>query len=169
MKVDIVVADPASHEAQACIQAYFAELQIRFPEGFDPAVTVSAEPEELVPPQGWLVLARFNNQAVGCGALKAQADGTGEIKRMWVAPTARGQHIATRILHYLEDLAVQAGMDVLRLDTHRALTQAREFYERQGYTEISAYNNNPYAHHWYEKRGLQACHPAISPSSPQPE
>lgn len=166
--MEIVVADPTSPEAQACIQAYFAELQARFPEGFDPDNSVSADPQELVPPRGWLILAWLNGQTVGCGALKVHTDGTGEIKRMWVSPEARGRRIATRLLYQLEALAMQAGIDVVRLDTHRVLTQAQAFYRHHGYTEIPAYNTNPYAHHWFEKRGLQARNPVASSSSQSP-
>jgi len=153
--ITIHIADPASNEAQACIDAYISELQTRFTEGFDPANSVSANPHELTPPNGWFILARQDGHPVGCGALKAQPDGTGEIKRMWVAHSVRNQGIATRLLNYLETLAAQAGIDTLRLDTHRDLTQARAFYKRSGYAEIDAYNGNPYAHHWFEKRGIR--------------
>ncbi len=153
--VTIAAADPFSEEARACIQAYFEELQQRFDEGFDPALTVSADPEELVPPSGWLLVARLDGAAVGCGALKVQGGGHGEIKRMWVAPSARGLGIARRLLEALESHAIAAGVDVLRLDTNRHLTEARQLYARHGYVEIAPYNGNPYAHHWFEKRGLR--------------
>lgn len=153
--VTIEPADPFGDEARACIQAYFEELQSRFDEGFDPALTVSANPEELVPPSGLLLIARLDGAAVGCGALKINGDGIGEIKRMWVAPSARGLGVAQRLLQSLEAHAVAAGVDVLRLDTNRSLTEARRLYLRNGYAEIPPYNANPYAHHWFEKRGSQ--------------
>jgi len=153
--VTIEVADPFSEEAVACIQAYFQELHERFDEGFTPELTVSAHPEELVPPLGYFLLAHLDGAAVGCAALKIKARGVGEIKRMWVASSARGLGIAQRLVESLEALAVAAGIDVLQLDTHRRLTEARRLYERNGYAEIAPYNTNPYAHHWFEKRGLQ--------------
>lgn len=153
--VTIEPADPFGMEAQACIQAYFHELQARFEEGFDPTLTVSANPEELVPPAGWFLLARLDGVAVGCGALKIQDHGHGELKRMWVAPSARGLGIAQRLLESLEAQAAAAGVTVLQLDSHRSLVEARELYRRNGYVEIAPYNTNRYAHYWYEKRGLQ--------------
>lgn len=153
--VMIEIADPYSDEARACIGAYFQELQARFDEGFDPALTVSADPEELVPPLGWFLIARLEGAPVGCGALKIQDGGFGEIKRVWVAPSARGLGVAQRLLEALEARAVEAGVDVLRLDAHRSLVEARALYARNGYAEIAAYNTNPYAHHWFEKRGLR--------------
>src|SRR3546814_10939787 len=56
-EVEVGVADPASPEARACIDAYVQELQDRFEDGFDPARSVSAEPGALVPPTGVFVLA----------------------------------------------------------------------------------------------------------------
>lgn len=151
--VTVEVADPYNTDAQACIATYFLELQGRFDEGFDPGQTVSATPDELVPPAGCLLIARLDGEAIGCGALKMRvADGYGEIKRMWVSPAARGLGVAQRLLDALEQRAAAAGLGLIRLDTHRNLSEARRLYARNGYEEIAAYNTNPYAHHWYEKR-----------------
>jgi len=153
--VTIELADPASADACKCIEAYFRELEQRFETGFDPALSISADPAELVPPAGWFLVARLDGQPVGCGALKVTGRKRGEIKRMWVAPQARGLGIAQRLLDALEQHAAAAGVNVLQLDTNRTLGEARALYARNGYTEILAYNSNPYADHWYEKRGLR--------------
>ncbi|MCL1633385.1 bifunctional helix-turn-helix transcriptional regulator/GNAT family N-acetyltransferase [Luteimonas sp. SX5] len=153
--VTIEAADLASADARACLEAYFGELQERFENGFDPALGASSDPEELVPPTGLFLIARLDDRAVGCGALKQRNRGVGEIKRMWVAPDARGLGIAQRLLEALEHHAARMGMDTLQLDTNRALTEARALYARNGYREIPRYNDNPYAHHWFEKRGLR--------------
>lgn len=150
--VAIEIADPFSEEAQTCISAYFTELQARFKEGFDPALTTSADPQELVAPAGWFLLARLDGVAVGCSGLKMNGPACAEVKRMWVAPQARGLGIAQRLLNAIEDLAHGAGIEVLQLDTNRSLLEARALYLRNGYAEIPPYNSNPYAHHWFEKR-----------------
>lgn len=153
--VTIEAVDPAGADARLCMDAYFRELEARFETGFDPALSISADPAELVPPAGWFLIARLDGQPVGCGALKIKGRRLGEIKRMWVAPSARGLGIAQRLLDALERHAAEAGVNVLQLDTNRTLNEARALYARNGYVEIAAYNANPYAHHWYEKRGLQ--------------
>lgn len=153
--VTIEAVDPAGADARLCMDAYFRELEVRFETGFDPALSISADPAELVPPAGWFLIARLDGQPVGCGALKIKGRRLGEIKRMWVAPSARGLGIAQRLLDALERHAAEAGVNVLQLDTNRTLNEARALYARNGYVEIAAYNANPYAHHWYEKRGLQ--------------
>jgi GNAT superfamily N-acetyltransferase len=150
--VAVARADPASDDAQACIAAYLRELSERFPEGFDASRGPSAERDDLVPPKGALLLARRDGEAVGCGALKVIGAGVGEIKRMWVSPVARGLGIAQRLLDALEAHARELGLGTIRLDTHRVLVEARALYARNGYAEIPAYNANPYAHHWFEKR-----------------
>lgn len=150
--VAVEVADPAGAAARACIDAYLAELAGRFESGFDPARGPSADPRELVPPSGLFLLARLDGQALGCAALKRIGPAAGEIKRMWVLPSARGLGIAQRLLEALEHHAGAMGMAMLRLDTNRTLTEARALYARNGYREIPPYNDNPYADHWFEKR-----------------
>jgi DNA-binding MarR family transcriptional regulator/N-acetylglutamate synthase-like GNAT family acetyltransferase len=153
--VTIEPDDPASEDSRMCIDAYFHELEERFEAGFDPARTTSANPEELVPPAGLFLVARLDGHPVGCGALKVKGRKLGEIKRMWVAPDARGLGIAQRLLDALEKNAAQMGLDTLQLDTNRALKEAHALYARNGYREIPRYNDNPYAHHWFEKKGLK--------------
>ena len=97
-----------------------------------------------------IVLATLNEAPVGCGALKCHAD-YGEIKRMWVATSARGLGLGTRILLRLEDLARERGLPLLRLETNKALTEAQSLYRRNGFREVAPFNDEPYAHHWFEK------------------
>ena len=78
--------------------------------------------------------------------------GTGEIKRMWTAPNARGLGIARRVLRWLEVKAREAGLTRLRLETNRALNEAQALYRGEGYWEVALFNAEPYAHHWFEKR-----------------
>src|SRR5207302_1725081 len=93
--VRLAVVNPRAPAARYCLERYFEELRARFEAGFDPARGISAAPEELTPPRGYFVLATLNHQPVGCGALKCHAT-FGEIKRMWVDPSARGLGLGTR-------------------------------------------------------------------------
>ncbi len=70
---------------------------------------------------------------------------------MWVHPDWRGAGLGGRMLRALEQAAVDQGRAVVRLDTNSVLTDAVSMYRRAGYTEIPRYNDNPYAHHWFEK------------------
>ncbi len=52
----------------------------------------------------------------------------------------------------LETQAAQHGARVLRLETNRNLTEAIALYRAAGYTEVTAFNDEAYAHHWFEKQ-----------------
>lgn len=149
--VKIAVADPTSQDARWCFERYFAELSERFETGFDPALSISADAHELTPPAGLLLIARLREAPVGCGALKLHPNAPGELKRMWVAPHARGLGLGRRLLQELERAAREAGVTVLHLETNRTLQEAIQMYRRAGYREVEAFNDEPYAHHWFEK------------------
>jgi DNA-binding MarR family transcriptional regulator/GNAT superfamily N-acetyltransferase len=150
--VVVDAVDPAGRDAQRCLRAYFAELDDRFDSGFDPAQSISAELDELRPPAGVLLLATLRGDAIGCGALKFHGDQPAELKRMWVDRSARGLGVGRRMLTELEQRAVAAGARVVRLETNESLTEAINLYRSAGYREVVPFNDEPYAHHWFEKR-----------------
>jgi len=99
-----------------------------------------------------LIVARLRGKPVGCGALKYHGKKPAELKRMWLAKSIRGLGIGARMLAELERRAGRAGARVVRLETNRALAEAISLYRRSGYVEVSRFNDEPYAHHWFEKR-----------------
>lgn len=150
--VEVAPEDPTSPAARRCEAAYYALLQRRFAEGFDPGTSHVAEDEQLRPPRGVLLLAWQAGQPVGCGALRETEHGAPEIKRMWVADAARGLGIGRRLLAELEDEARRRGHHLIRLETNRSLTEALSLYRSSGYHEVEDFNGEPYADHWFEKR-----------------
>lgn len=150
--VRFAIDDAGSAEAAWCLKQYFDELGGRFEEGFDPARSISADARELTPPAGCWMLARLHETPVGCGALKFHGKSPAELKRMWVSPSVRGLGIGRRLLEELEQQARKAGASLVRLETNRSLKEAIALYRRAGYVEVGAFNAEPYAHHWFEKR-----------------
>ena len=150
--VEIVSEDPASADAQSCYAQYFAELNMRFRAGFDLHKGVTYDIADFAPPRGCLLIARLHGAAIGCGALRTLEPRLGEIKRMWIAPSARGLGLGRRMLAELEREAKRRRMRLLRLDTNRSLRQALKLYRSSGYREIECFNDNPYADHWFEKK-----------------
>jgi DNA-binding MarR family transcriptional regulator/GNAT superfamily N-acetyltransferase len=150
--VAIAPIDPSDPRAQLCLRAYFTELDRRFDAGFDPSQSISADDDELRPPAGLLVLAQLRERPVGCGALKFHADKPAELKRMWVAESARGLGVGRRLLSELEQLAAAHGARTVRLETNRTLTEAIALYRSAGYVEVPSFNDEPYAHHWFERQ-----------------
>jgi GNAT superfamily N-acetyltransferase len=151
-KVRIQIEDPATPDARWCFEQYFAELNERFEAGFSPALSIPADVQELRQPAGILLVARLGDRPVGCGALKLHPNAPAELKRMWIAPGARGIGLGRRLLEELERYAREAGAAVIRLETNKALSEAILLYRRSGYVEVDAFNDEPYAHHWFEKR-----------------
>ena len=133
------------------MRSYFAELNARFDAGFDPARALPVDAEELVPPDGVLLLARLHGEPVGCGALKLKGRGAAEIKRIWVSQSTRGLGVGRRLLRELEEHAANNGATTVRLDTNRTLTEAIALYRSEGYREVRRFNDEPYADHWFEK------------------
>jgi len=150
--VEVTLEDPTTRDARWCFEQYFAELDERFEAGFDPTRGISAHPAELTPPAGLLLLARVRGRAVGCGALKLHRDAPAELKRMWVDRAARGMGVGRRLLVELEGRARAAGARAVHLETNGCLTEAIDLYRRSGYVEVPAFNHEPYADHWFEKR-----------------
>lgn len=147
--VDIAVADPQHPAARHCFRAYFAELGQRFDGGFDPARSLPLDDEDLIPPAGVVLVATLHSEPVGCIALKLYP--FAYVKRMWVSPSVRGLGLGRRLLASLEDWAAAHGARTLRLETNRALTEAIALYGSAGYREVEPFNDEPYAHHWFEK------------------
>lgn len=148
----IALEDPTSADARWCVEQYFAELDERFELGFDPARSISADPQETMSPRGAFVVARLDGRPIGCGALKSLGAGIGTIKRMWVAKSARGMGLGRRILLVLEEQARELGFAVLRLETNRTLGEAQNLYRSNGYQEVARFNEESHADHWFEKR-----------------
>jgi len=150
--VDVAIEDPTTPDAVWCIEQYFSELNTRFEAGFDRAKSIPADAHELMPPRGALFIARLRGRPIGCGALKFHPGEPAELKRMWVAREARGLGLGRRLLVELERHAKEAGTRVVRLETNRTLKEAIQLYRSSGYREVAAFNHEPYAHHWFEKR-----------------
>src|SRR5215468_9624977 len=158
--IRIAAADPRHPNARHCLRAYFTELSRRFDDGFDPARSIPADDHDLTPPAGVLLVATVHGEPVGCGALKYHDNAPAEVKRMWVSPTVRGLGLGRRLLAELEAVAEARGVRALRLETNQTLTEAIKLYRSAGYQEVSAFNTEPYAHHWFEK--------TLTPDGPRP-
>jgi DNA-binding MarR family transcriptional regulator/GNAT superfamily N-acetyltransferase len=150
--VRIERVQPTSAEARWCVAQYFAELNQRFEQGFDPERSIPAEDDEMVPPAGAFLVATVEGEPVACGAAKRIAPGIGSLKRMWVAESARGLGLGRRLLAALEEEGRALGLGTLRLETNRTLTEAIALYRSAGYVEVPPFNADPYANHWFEKR-----------------
>jgi len=148
---EIVAERPDCEAASELLGRYYAELDARFPGGFDPDRAVPVAPSELLGPRGAFLVARIDGHPLGCGSVRRLDETTAEIKRMWIDPVARSRGLGRSLLAALEAKAIELGCRSIRLDTNAHLTEAVALYRSSGYLEVTAYNDNPYAAHWFEK------------------
>jgi GNAT superfamily N-acetyltransferase len=149
--VQIIPIDPEHPDAVACLVRYARELNQRSTRTFDPAAGATATPEETRPPAGHFFVAYLRGEPLGCGAVKHPAGEPAQIKRMWIAPQARGLGLGRRLLATLEDCARQAGADTARIETNSDLMEALALYTATGWRPVDAFNDEPYADRWLEK------------------
>ena len=108
-------------------------------------------PDEVRPPAGEFFVAFLHGKAIGCGAVKHHRDRPAEIKRMWIAPDARGLGLGRRLLERLEACALAGGARLARIETSAVLVEALSLYRSTGWAEVPAFNDEPFADHWFEK------------------
>ena len=152
---DDLVFAPAEADAppaDALIEAMIAEVAALYGSRLDVPGKPTAPPEQLRPEAGGICLVgRLDGEPVAVGAVKRLGDEVCEIKRMYVAPEARGRGVARALLVALEDAARSLGYARARLDTGPDQPHAKALYLATGYTEIPDYNGNPDASFWAEK------------------
>lgn len=144
--------DPRCDEARYCLGEYYAELARRFANGFDVSLSRDPDAKDMIRPRGVFLVAMSDGLPIGCVGLKGSGGAVAEIKRLWVADTARGLGLGRRLMDAAEAVARELSIEVLRLDTNRALTEALQFYRGAGWTEIDRFNDDPYPDFFFEKR-----------------
>ncbi|MET7471920.1 GNAT family N-acetyltransferase [Micromonospora sp. NPDC005686] len=149
------VVRPDEPDATLMLREYMAEMVRRWyarPEqpGEVDAALAEDPSDGLAPPTGLLVLARRDGRVAGCAGLRWEP-GWAEMTRVYVRPEHRGAGGGAVLIDAIEAYAVAGGAARIRLDTRSDLVEARALYARLGYREIPAFNNGPYAQHWFEK------------------
>ena len=97
--------------------------------------------ETLETPTVSFFVARHEGAIVGCCALVEAGDGTGEIKRMFVDPKARGLKIGRRLLERVEVQARDLGLAAIRLETGIHQPEAIGLYRSAGYADIEPFGS----------------------------
>jgi GNAT superfamily N-acetyltransferase len=95
--------------------------------------------DQLAPPDGAFFVAWHDEQPVGSGGLRRIDDEVGEIKRMYVIPSARRAGVARAILHAIEARATSLGYRRLILETGTMQPEAMALYTGDGYELITPY------------------------------
>ncbi len=141
--VTITLANRRSEDAAALVAALAAHLTTLY----RPEVCHRLDLDELAKPDVRFWLARAGKTALGCAALRVM-EGYGEVKRMYVAPEARGAGVGRRLLATVEEQARAERLPLLRLECGVLQPEALALYRSFGFTD----------------RGPFACYPAAPES-----
>lgn len=129
--------EPSDTDATTLVAHLNAELAKRY-RRLD-RDTFKFIPEQFRAGHGVFLVAKAEGKAVGCGALRKLDSMTGEIKRMYVIPSARGARVGRRLLAKLEWYARQLGMRRLVLHTGLRQPEAIQLYKNAGFTRITGF------------------------------
>ena len=131
--IEIVRCTTALPEFVELVRGLDADLRGRYGDLQD-----SYAPHNKVDTIETAVVAREHGEAIGCGCFKAHPHGeaTIELKRMFVAPAARGRRIGAQIVGALEQWARELGFQAAVLETGDKQHEAIALYTRCGYARI---------------------------------
>ncbi len=154
--VAVQVVSPAASAATEALWAYTDDVASRYygrpATAEEIAAALREDPsDDLAPPHGLFLVARREAAVVGCAGLRLLPGSLGEVKRVFVVPAERGRGLGRLLMARVEALARQHGVATLRLDTRSDLVEARTLYASLGYHDVSAFNDGPYAEHWFAK------------------
>jgi len=151
MPIDFREIEPTVAPARELLAALVAEMNELYGDIEFPGMP-SATPADFAPPDGTFLVGFHEGEAVCAGGIKRIAPDAAEIKRMYVAPSARRRGVARTLLGALEGAARERGYAFVCLDTGPRQQHAMALYASAGYAEIGNFNANPIAAYWGEKR-----------------
>lgn len=134
MSVEITVVPYGHPDAVALI----AELQQEFVTRYGEPDHTPVDPADFAPPAGLFLVGYLDGVPVGCGGWRAH-DREAELKRMYVAPAARGKGLARAILAELERTALAASLETMILVTGSKQPEAVTLYESAGYQVVPGF------------------------------
>ncbi len=138
---DVISADDVA-VVRVMLREYQVQLGVSLDfQGFE--AELAALPGAYAPPRGRLLLARHDDVAVGCIAMRATEDGRAEMKRLYVRDSARGLGVGRALVSRILNAAREAGYAEMVLDTLAMMTSAQRMYEQVGFRDIPAYTDNP--------------------------
>ncbi len=131
-------------EAQRLVREYAASLNVDLSfQNFDRELQHFTS--EYAAPNGAFILAEDAGQHIACIGLRQFSAGIGEIKRLYVAPAARGHGLGRLLVERIIAVAREIGYSSLLLDTLPFMKEAQSLYVALGFKPTAPYRYNPVA------------------------
>ena len=138
VRLDRAVSPPDLERIRALFLEYADSLGVDLGyQGFDREVRDL--PGEYAPPSGLLLLARQDDDVVGCVGVRPLDERTAEMKRLYVRPSGRGLGLGRTLAEAAITFAREAGFERMRLDTLPQMLRAQELYRALGFVAIEPY------------------------------
>lgn len=138
----LYIEDADREEARRLFREYEAALGVDLGfQGFDREL--AELPGAYARPRGRLLVARDDDRALGCAAMRPLGPGLCEMKRLFVRPDARGRGVGRSLAVAVIDAAREEGYERMRLDTLPQMVEAHPLYESLGFREIEPYYDSP--------------------------
>jgi len=129
--IAIARESPRQDDVIALIRQSDALMQSLYPAASNHLVDV----ESLAVFNVHFLVARERGRALGCGAFVLGEAGQAEMKRVFVAPAARGKGVARALMEVLEREAAKRGVTLIQLETGIKQAEAIALYRKFGYAE----------------------------------
>jgi putative acetyltransferase len=129
--ITVARESPRKDEVVALIRQADALMQSLYPAESNHLVDV----ESLAAFNVHFLVAREQGRALGCGAFVLGEAGQAEMKRVFVAPAARGKGVARALMEALEREAAKLGVTLMQLETGIKQPEAIALYRKFGYAE----------------------------------
>jgi putative acetyltransferase len=144
MSITLIQPDSAEtwRQARALVEQYAASLGVDLSfQNFNHELDHLAD--EYSPPQGAFLLAVEESRSLGCVGLRQHAPDIGEIKRLFIAPAARGRGLGRLLAEAIVAAGRQRGYRQLLLDTLASMNQAHALYASMGFRPTAPYRYGP--------------------------
>jgi N-acetylglutamate synthase-like GNAT family acetyltransferase len=100
-------------------------------------------PQKYKKPEGMFIIAKDNDNVVGCVGLKKLAENICEMKRLFVNDKYKGKGIGKKLVEIIIEEAKNKNYKKMRLDTLKTMESALKIYYNNNFYEIEPYYNNP--------------------------
>ena len=120
-------------------RALVAEVQQEYVARYGGPDEAVVDPAEFLPPAGLFLVAEVDGEQGGCGAWRVHAPGVVEVKRVYVAPSARRLGLAGLVMDALESSAALAGHRSVVLNSGDRQPEALALYAARGYRPVPGY------------------------------